>query len=164
MSLLSRLGLPLLPPGRPRWCDILLDVFQMAGRRTRLAISLLLIYRRRSSRCSSIPFALTLRSVSCAPKKKKKTLQKTKAGRLGEALAGTCTYTCPAHMWRICKSSCINISAHMKLQRLVGYLTRSKNNPILKTITMIYCLCDMMDDLVFDRRTRSARTTSSRPI
>lgn len=44
MSLLSRLGLPLLPPGRPRWCDILLDVFQMAGRRTRLAISLLLIY------------------------------------------------------------------------------------------------------------------------
>lgn len=71
MSLLSRLGLPLLPPGRPRWCDILLDVFQMAGRRTRLAISLLLIYRRRSSRCSSIPFALTLRSVSWAPKKKK---------------------------------------------------------------------------------------------
>lgn len=93
-------------PGRPRWCDILLYVFQMAGRRTRLAISLLLIHCRRRSRCSSIPFALTLRSVSCAPKKKKeKKLQKTKAGRLSEALAGT--YTCPAHMWRYCKSSCI---------------------------------------------------------
>lgn len=45
--------LPLL--GWPCWCDILLYVFQMAGRRTRLAIRLLLIYCRRRSRCSSVP-------------------------------------------------------------------------------------------------------------
>lgn len=65
--------------GEPRWCDILLYVIQMSGQRMRLAVRLLLLYCRRSSRCSSVP---SLRLFALFPVSFYKTSSKDKAGSL----------------------------------------------------------------------------------